>query len=116
MTDSMATQDPALTELVLVALDDLKAVDPVVIDVRALTSVMDYLVIASGSSSRHVKSLANNVVVEAKAEGFTPIGMEGDGPGEWVLVDFGDIVVHVMQPAIRGLYDLESLWATPATR
>lgn len=116
MIDSMATQDPALTELVLVALDDLKAVDPVVIDVRALTSVMDYLVIASGSSSRHVKSLANNVVVEAKAEGFTPIGMEGDGPGEWVLVDFGDIVVHVMQPAIRGLYDLESLWATPATR
>lgn len=116
MTDSMTTQDAALSELVLHALDDLKAVDPVVVDVRDLTSVMDFLIIASGTSSRHVKSLANNVIVEAKAQGFNPIGMEGDGPGEWVLVDFGDIVVHVMQPAIRGLYDLESLWATPATR
>lgn len=116
MTDSITIQDAALSELVLHALDDLKAVDPVVVDVRDLTSVMDYLIIASGTSSRHVKSLANNVIVEAKAQGFNPIGMEGDGPGEWVLVDFGDIVVHVMQPAIRGLYDLESLWATPATR
>ena len=116
MTDTMAIQDPALTKLVLEALDDLKAMDPVVLDVRELTSVMDCLVIASGSSSRHVKPLANNVIVEAKAEGFNPIGMEGDGPGEWVIVDFGDIVVHVMQPAMRGLYDLESLWATPVTR
>jgi ribosome-associated protein len=116
VTDPMTTQDAVLSELVLHALDDLKAVDPVVVDVRELTSVMDFLIIASGTSSRHVKSLANNVIVEAKAQGFNPIGMEGDGPGEWVLVDFGDIVVHVMQPAIRGLYDLESLWATPATR
>lgn len=114
MTESHAVAGEALQALVLDALDDLKAVDPVVIDVRQLSSVMDYLVIASGTSTRHVKSLADNVIAEAKARQTRPIGVEGQGPGEWVLVDFGDVVVHVMQPATRSFYDLERLWTAPA--
>ena len=96
------------------ALEDLKAVDPVVMDVRSLSSVMDYLVIASGTSSRHVKSLADNVLMKAKEQGLRPLGVEGERVGEWVLVDFGDVVVHVMQPAIRSFYDLERLWSVRA--
>ena len=103
-----------LTQLVSEALDDLKAVNAVTMDVSSLTDVMDYLVIASGTSNRHVKSLANNVTVEAKKEGVRPIGVEGEDAGEWVLVDFGDVVVHVMLPATRDFYDLERLWAQPA--
>lgn len=96
------------------ALEDLKALDPVVMDVRSLSSVMDYLVIASGTSSRHVKSLADNVLMKAKEQGLRPLGVEGERVGEWVLVDFGDVVVHVMQPAIRSFYDLERLWSVQA--
>lgn len=103
-----------LTQLVEEALDDLKAVNPVTMDVSGLTDVMDYLVIASGTSNRHVKSLANNVSMEAKKQGVRPLGVEGEDAGEWVLVDFGDVVVHVMLPATRDFYDLERLWAQPA--
>jgi|TARA_R100000005_G_scaffold96309_2_gene82274 ribosome-associated protein len=99
-----------LKELVINALDELKAVNTVTLDVRELTDVMDYLVIASGTSNRHVKSLADNVCMEAKKEGVRPLGVEGENPGEWVLVDFGDVVVHVMLPATRDFYDLERLW------
>jgi ribosome-associated protein len=99
-----------LKELVINALDELKAVNTVTLDVRELTDVMDYLVIASGTSNRHVKSLADNVCMEAKKEGVRPRGVEGENPGEWVLVDFGDVVVHVMLPATRDFYDLERLW------
>lgn len=113
MTDTSAPVGDALTTLVLDALDDLKAVDPVVVDVRELSSVMDFLVVASGTSSRHVKSLADNVIVKAKEQGARPIGVEGETVGEWVLVDFGDVVVHVMQPATRSFYDLERLWTAP---
>ena len=113
MTDSSPLDPDALTDLVLDALDDLKAVDPVVIDVKALSSVMDFLVIASGTSSRHVKSLADNVVMRAKTQSNRPLCMEGQTAGEWVLVDFGDVVVHVMQPATRSFYDLERLWTAP---
>lgn len=102
-----------LTALVVDALEDLKAVNPVTVDVRKLTDVMDYLVIASGTSNRHVKSLAQNVTVEAKQSGMPPLGVEGEDAGEWVLVDFGDVVVHVMLPATRDFYDLERLWASP---
>jgi len=105
-----------LKQIIETALDDLKAVNTVVMDVTDLTDVMDYLVIASGTSNRHVKSLASNVCMEAKKEGARPIGVEGEDAGEWVLVDFGDIVVHVMLPATRDLYDLERLWAKPQTR
>lgn len=102
-----------LRELVCEALDDLKAVNTVTLDVRELTDVMDYLVITSGTSNRHVKSLASNVSVEAKKRGMRPLGVEGDDAGEWVLVDFGDVVVHVMLPATRDFYDLERLWVSP---
>jgi ribosome-associated protein len=87
-----------------------------VLDVRELSSVTDYMVVASGTSSRHVKSLANSVLMEAKAQGARPLGVEGAGAGEWVLVDFGDVVVHVMQPATRSFYDLERLWSVQAAQ
>jgi ribosome-associated protein len=103
----------ALTRLVVDALDDHKAVNTVTLDVTGLTDVMDYLVITSGTSSRHVKSLADNVCMEAKKQGVRPLGVEGEAAGEWVLVDFGDVVVHVMLPATRDFYDLERLWARP---
>ena len=102
-----------LKSLVLEALDDLKAVNPVEMDVAELTDVMDYLVIASGTSNRHVKSLADNVVMEAKRAGVRPLGVEGEQAAEWVLVDFGSVVVHVMLPATRDFYDLERLWEAP---
>ncbi|MEP0202817.1 MAG: ribosome silencing factor [Halioglobus sp.] len=100
----------ALKTLVTDALDDLKAVNTVALDVTGMTDVTDCLVIASGTSNRHVKSLATNVVVEAKKAGIPPLGVEGDDVGEWVLVDFGDVVLHVMLPATRDFYDLERLW------
>ncbi|RLA55402.1 MAG: ribosome silencing factor [Gammaproteobacteria bacterium] len=102
-----------LKHVIVGALDDLKAVNTVTLDVTGLTDVMDYLVIASGTSNRHVKSLANNVSMESKKRGVRPLGVEGDDAGEWVLVDFGDVVVHIMLPATRDLYDLERLWANP---
>ncbi|EED34245.1 iojap family protein [Luminiphilus syltensis NOR5-1B] len=114
MTEDSIPHGDELSALALSALNDLKAVEPVVIDVRSVSSVMDFLVIASGTSSRHVKSLADNVIVTAKEQGARPIGVEGQNAGEWVLVDFGDVVVHVMQPATRGFYDLERLWSAAA--
>ncbi len=104
-------QAEQLKELVVEALADLKAVNTVTLDVADLTDVMDYLVIASGTSNRHVKSLADNVCMEAKKQGQRALGVEGEDAGEWVLVDFGDVVVHVMLPATRDFYDLERLWA-----
>ncbi|MFT5710554.1 MAG: ribosome-associated protein [Halioglobus sp.] len=99
-----------MAHLVEEALDDLKAINVVTMDVSELTDVMDYMVIASGSSSRHVKSLASNVSVELKKKGIHIIGVEGEKTGDWVLVDLGDVVVHVMLPDVRDLYDLERLW------
>ena len=104
-------QAEELKQLVLDALDELKGRQLVALDVRELTGVMDYLVIASGTSNRHVKSLAGNVRDGAKKQGVRPLGVEGEDSGEWVLVDFGDVVVHVMLPATRDFYDLERLWS-----
>lgn len=107
----------SLNSVVETALDDLKAKDVVVLDVTELSDVMDHFVIASGTSNRHVKSLANNLVTDAKAAGFQPIGVEGLEGGEWVLVDFGEVVVHIMMPSTREFYDLEKLWSmTPSSR
>ena len=100
-------------QFVVTALEDLKAVNTVTLDVSGLTDVMDYLVITSGTSNRHVKSLADHVSVEAKKQDVPPMGMEGQDAGEWVLVDFGDVVLHVMLPATRDFYDLERLWSHP---
>ena len=96
------------------ALEDLKAEDIIELDVRDKTSVADYLFIASGNSNRHVKSIANNVIAEAKHSGQQPLGVEGELEAEWVLVDLGDVIVHVMQQQIREFYDLESLWRVTA--
>ncbi len=90
-----------LVNLVKEALDDVKARDIVALDVRAMTGVTDYMVVASGTSNRHVKSLANNVIVESKQAGVQPLGMEGDTVSEWVLVDFGDVVVNVLLAVAR---------------
>ncbi len=103
-----------LRELVIDALDDLKGINIVDLDVQGLTDVMDFLVIASGTSNRHVKSLADNVLMKAKEQGQRPLGVEGQDGAEWVLVDFGGVVVHVMLPATRDFYDLERLWSAPA--
>jgi ribosome silencing factor RsfS/YbeB/iojap len=106
---SPAPVDP-LRSIVLAALDDLKARDIREIDVRDKSSVTDLLVVASGTSSRHVKSIADEVVMKAKKAGLPPIGVEGQREGEWVLVDLGDIIVHVMLPRTREFYGLERLW------
>lgn len=103
-----------LTQLVFDALDDLKAVDVRLLDVREKTSVTDVMVIATGTSTRHVKSLADNVVLKAKEQGVPPLGVEGEDVGEWALIDLGDVVVHVMQAEVRELYQLEKLWETEA--
>jgi len=103
-----------LKQLAIDALEDLKAEDITVLDVQGKTTVTDWLIIATGSSSRHVKSLANNVAIEAKNVGQRPLGSEGEVEGEWVLVDLGDVIVHVMQRQVREYYDLESLWSIDA--
>lgn len=102
---------PDINHLIINALEDLKGKDIAQLDVRGLTEITDTLVIASGTSSRHVKSLANNVVMDAKEQGHQPLGVEGLEGGEWVLVDFGDTVVHVMQQETRDFYELEKLWS-----
>tara|TARA_R110001583_G_scaffold26850_3_gene96509 strand:+ start:3910 stop:4284 length:375 start_codon:yes stop_codon:yes gene_type:complete len=107
-------QTEQLIEVVQTALDAIKARDVVLLDVRGKSSVTDYMLIASGSSNRHVKSIADSVAVEAKKVGVTPLGIEGMETGEWALVDLVDVVVHVMQPHIRDLYDLEGLWGLDA--
>ena len=99
-----------LRTLVRKALEDLKAEDIVELDVKGKTSVADTIFVASGNSGRHVKSIANNVVMEAKHAGNQPLGVEGETDAEWVLVDLGDVIVHVMQAQAREFYDLEGLW------
>ena len=104
-----------IKDLALEALDDLKGRDLVTLDVREMTDVTDYMVLCTGTSNRHVKSLADSVALELKHKGCQPIGIEGvDHAPEWALVDFGDVVVHVMLPDTRDFYDLERLWTTPA--
>lgn len=99
-----------LLRIVNSALDDMKAVNVKVMDVRHLTDITDIVVIASGNSDRHVKSIADRVLQFAKQNDFRPIGVEGAREGEWVLVDLNDIVVHVMLPRVREFYGLEQLW------
>jgi ribosome-associated protein len=104
-----------LTDLVVDALEELKAFDIKVLDVRELTSVTDVMVIASGSSDRQVKALARNVVEKAKQQRHPPLGVEGEREGEWVLIDLYEVVVHVMLPRVRDFYQLEKLWSDGKT-
>jgi ribosome-associated protein len=105
----------ALTDLVIDALDDVKAKDIVRIDVRDVTTVTDFMVVASGTSSRHVKALVDNVAEKAREAGHRPIGIEGEEGGEWVLLDLQDTLVHVMLPKVREFYNLEKLWSISPT-
>jgi ribosome-associated protein len=105
-----AVSNELLRQRVVAALEDLKAKDVREIDVRGKTSIADILFIASGTSARHVKSIADEVIKFAKEAGVMPLGVEGQTEAEWVLVDLGDIIVHVMMPRIREFYGLERLW------
>lgn len=96
--------------VVVAALEDIKAKDILVLDTSEKTTLFSRMVIASGDSTRQVKALANNVAVELKAAGFAVLSVEGTESGEWVLVDADDVVIHVMQPAVRDFYDIEALW------
>lgn len=102
-----------IKKLTIEALDDLKGKNTVTLDVRELTDIADYMIICTGTSNRHVKSLANNAALELKRKGVLPRGMEGadQSTTEWALVDFGDVILHVMLPDTRDFYDLESLWS-----
>jgi len=100
-----------LKDLIMGALAELKGRQPVALDVREMTDLTDYMVVASGTSDRHVKALAENVRDLAKRNDVRPLGVEGQDVAEWILVDFGDVVVHVMLPATRDFYDLERLWS-----
>jgi ribosome-associated protein len=100
-----------LCKLVIDALEDVKAKDIATLDVRKMTSVTDYMVVASGTSNRHVKALADAVADKSRAAGHRPIGVEGEEGSEWVLLDLQDVLVHVMLPRVREFYNLEKLWS-----
>jgi len=105
-----------LQKTAVTALEDIKARDITVLDVRKLTSLCDTQIIASADSNRQVKALAQHVRDRLKEAGAGIVGVEGEETGEWVLVDAGDIIVHIMQPAIRAYYNLEELWTPPAPK
>ena len=114
--DHVETLDWAeLRDVVLAALEDMKAVDTVVLDVRGKTGITDVMVVASANSSRHVKAIADRVGEDAKKHNMRPLGVEGEDSAEWVLVDLGDVVVHVMIPKMRELYRLERIWGFDAS-
>lgn len=110
MTEQKRINDEA-AKLALAALEELKGQDILPLDVSTLSDVMDTMIIATGTSNRHVKSLANNVVEELKKNNLRPIGVEGLDAADWVLVDYGTAVIHVMLPQARQFYDLEKLWS-----
>ena len=103
-----------LQQLVVSALEDFKAIDTLVIDVSGANPLTERMIIASGNSTRHVKSMAENLIVKAKSEGNPPLGVEGQQEGEWVLVDLNDVIVHLMLPQTRAFYNLEKLWQVAA--
>ncbi len=108
--DPSAQTTEDLKAIVLAALEDAKANDVRQLDVRRLTDITDWMVVASGTSTRHVLALADHVRTQVKAQGLSPIGTEGESGSDWVLLDYGDVVVHLMLPDTRGFYDLEGLW------
>ncbi len=113
---TVAARTAALKKVVIDALDDMKALEVKVLDVRGLTDVADTMVIASGTSDRHVRSVAKNVVEKTKAAGFRPHGVEGQQDSDWVLIDLHEMIVHVMLPRTREFYGLEKLWDLTTTK
>ncbi len=111
-----APKAPSLKTVILAALDDMKALEVKLLDVRDLTDIADFMVIASGTSDRHVRSVAQRVVEKAKEAGFRPHSVEGQQDGDWVLIDLNEIIVHVMLPRVREFYGLEKLWDMTVTK
>ena len=107
---------PSLKTVITDALADMKALQVKLLDVRGLTDIADFMVIASGTSDRHVRSVAQRVVEKAKEAGFRPLGVEGQQDGDWVLIDLSEVIVHVMLPRVREFYGLEKLWDTGTPR
>ncbi len=107
---------PVLQSVILDALADMKALDVKVLDVRGLTDIADTMVIASGTSDRHVRSVAQRVIEKTKQSGFRPHGVEGQQDGDWVLIDLSEMIVHVMLPRVREFYGLEKLWDMSLTK
>ncbi|WP_286236761.1 ribosome silencing factor [Neptuniibacter halophilus] len=107
-------QTEQILDLVHNALEDMKAKEIIDLDVRGRSTVTDYMVIASGTSKRHVAAVAEDVIVKVKEAGLMPLGSEGQQSSDWILVDLGDVVVHVMMPDARSFYDLERLWGVEA--
>lgn len=103
-------QISTMLEMVYKALEELKAIDIVEIDVHDKPAMTEIMIVATGTSTRHVKAIGNNLVEKAKEHGFRPLGIEGEESSEWVLVDLGDIIVHIMQAKIRDYYQIEKLW------
>ena len=103
-------QPSRLRDLVLSSLSDLKAIDPVTLNVKKISSFTDYMIIASGNSKRHIHSIGDKVLGDLKIKKINPLGIEGQGSEEWVLIDLGDVVLHLMSDYARNFYDLESLW------
>ena len=110
--DKISGANPSLKTVVTEALADMKALEVKSLDVRGLTDIADYMVIASGTSDRHVRSVAQRVVEKCKEAGFRPLGVEGQQDGDWVLIDLSEVIVHVMLPRVREFYGLEKLWDT----
>ena len=113
---SKIVKSPSLKTVVIDALADMKALEVKVLDVRGLTDIADCMVIASGTSDRHVRSVAQRVVERTKQAGFRPHGVEGQQDSDWVLIDLSEMIVHVMLPRVREFYGLEKLWDMTATK
>jgi ribosome-associated protein len=114
--DKLSSAIPSLKTVITDALADMKALQVKLLDVRGLTDIADFMVIASGTSDRHVRSVAQRVVEKVKEAGFRPLGVEGQQDGDWVLIDLSEVIVHVMLPRVREFYGLEKLWDTGTPR